>query len=115
MATAHEIFSFSSKFAYLSSLGLRADLHFSCTEGKVYTNFHAELGCVGTPHHLPQNLIQPSKVKPSKLRRRRRRERAKIKTQSKDEKKIISSAEDSVNITVSEISNSEAEMCCKIP
>ena len=82
MATIHEVLSFSSKFAHLSSLGLRADLHFSCINGNVFTNFHADLGCLDPPY-LPQKPIQPSKVKPSKLRRRqKRRERARILKQS---------------------------------
>ena len=80
MVTAFEISSFTTKFAQLSSCGFRANLNFSCSEGKILVNLNAELGCADfTAPEPPSAPFSFRHVKPGKVRRRQRRRREQAK------------------------------------
>ena len=77
-ATHMEIESFISKFAFLSSYGFVADLHFTMVNGQVKVNLQASLGDL----NASTMNSKPQSTKPSKIRRRLRRQEKRINSKN---------------------------------
>ena len=84
--TLQEVHSFVSKFAYLTDIGINANLVFNSFNGNVCASFNVNLG------PIQQEFSRRSNCKPSKIRRRQRRQNARNNSEVDSDNVLVNDA-----------------------